>query len=417
MYPETYHDNDGDTKERNDPNGPITFPPPSSTPSPTPSPSQTSSQAPQFGSSKAESDWTAAIATGVPEDWARDFLRRNPNDYHRIGEAYNIQTSHRPYDSQSSNPTHQAANQRADLQAFGGKSPWDWYAQNYGDIGRAIPSAPASAGSSGGPWNYGPGATPSSYGGNIFDDPASRLIEDYALTRFNQRQNPDPNSGTARYEAYLRQLIDSLNTPSEYEKYLPELAETLKQPVYSDQQSSQLKASVYDNIERERQATKERWIAEISRRGFAPSSGPALDGLLRIDNEFNTMRTVADREFAVNAIGLTEQRRFQVADTLRGSRDAEQARQGRAVTSLQSLSGSEEDRLNQALTFATVPKQLSDNAFQQGLQLVGAGGNPQSMLSNALAMYNTVANNNDIDRARRDQSLEAIFEYIAGLFN
>lgn len=335
-------------------------------------------------------------------------------------------TTHRPYNSQTDNPYEQEANRVADArmpQFSGARS-------GFQIPGAATGGAPSFAGQ--------------------FDDPGSKLIEQYALGRFHELQDPNPSSGTALFEKWLRDLVGKQQTqtpleselpnivsqvkqPSQYEQYVPEMVNQLKAPVYSDQESSQLKARVYDDIEVQRQQTKQRWIEEISRRGFQPSSGPALEGLLRIDEQFNTMRTVADREFAVNAIGVRENRRGQIADALLGLKNAQSGRLGevvqalsalgseargrdsRTTDALSSLHGSENERQDKALTYAKLPKQLSDNAFQQGLQLVGAGGNPQSMLNSALSIYQTVANNNRIQRDERDASLEAIFEYLAGL--
>lgn len=215
----------------------------------------------------------------------------------------------------------------------------------------------------------------------MFSDPASRLIEDYALDRFQHLQNPDPNSGTAMYEQYLKDLVTKL-----------------KNPVYSDTEASQLKASVYDSMETERQQTKERWMQELSRRNIPPSSGPALEGLAKIDAHYDQLRTVADREFAVNAIGLRKQ----------------QDQQGAGV--LSSLAGSEEGRLTNALTYASLPKQLSDNSFQQGLQLVGAGGSPSSLLQSALQIATQQQNASQQSSANKAALTQGLLSYLGYLF-
>lgn len=44
----------------------------------------------------------------------QDFLRRNPGDEARMAQALGNQTGHRPFDSQTTDPQQQAANQRAD---------------------------------------------------------------------------------------------------------------------------------------------------------------------------------------------------------------------------------------------------------------------------------------------------------------
>lgn len=60
------------------------------------------------------------LPPGVTREAAEDFIRRNPEDYDRIGSALGGSTSHRPYDSQSSNAAEQAANRAADV---GGRGP------------------------------------------------------------------------------------------------------------------------------------------------------------------------------------------------------------------------------------------------------------------------------------------------------
>jgi hypothetical protein len=215
-----------------------------------------------------------------------------------------------------------------------------------------------------------------------FDDPSSRLLEDYALDRFRMRQNPDPNSGTALFEKYARELID-----------------TLKQPVYSAGDEATIKAGAIDSIMRERDATKQRWLEEVGRRGISPSSGPALDGLRKIDEHYGQLKTTVDAEFAREAIGQTRNQRFQTMDVLG------------------QLAGSEEGRLREAMTYATVPYELENNAFQRNLQLVGAGGNPASLFNSALqlAQYGQQADQaNSQGRAALSTGLMQLLGYYFG---
>ena len=184
-----------------------------------------------------------------------------------------------------------------------------------------------------------------------FDDSSQRLIEDYALDRFHQRQNPDPNSGTALFEKYARELID-----------------TLKQPVYSPEDEAVLKSKAVNTIEGERTQTKQRWLEELNRRGIAPSSGIALQGLLDIDNHFNTARNTFETSFAADAVSATRANRVQVLDTYG------------------QLADSEESRLREAGTYAAMPYGLQNDAFQRNLQLVGLGGNPSNFINSLLGI-------------------------------
>src|SRR5438132_4470898 len=197
-----------------------------------------------------------------------------------------------------------------------------------------------------------------------FTDPASALLENYALDRFGQRMNPAPTSGTAMYEQYAKQLVD-----------------TLKSPVYSPQDEAVLKTKATNAIMAERDQTKQRWLEELSARGIAPSSGVALDGLQRIEQHFEGLRTTAEAQFAANAIDQTRAQRFQALDTLG------------------QLSQEQEGRLTDAGNFARVPYDLSNQAFNRNLQLVGAGGSPSDLYGNAMTLAQ-FQNNSALQRAQ-----------------
>lgn len=214
-----------------------------------------------------------------------------------------------------------------------------------------------------------------------FTDPTQRLVEDSALARMQHLQNPDANSGTAMYEQYARDLVN-----------------TLKQPVYSPQDESIIKGSALDAMARERDQTKQRWLEEVSRRGLNPSSGPALQGLLEIDNHYNTARTQVEAQFAKDAIQQTRDQRFQVGDVL------------------SKLSQSEEGRLSDAVNYAKMPYGLTQDAFGRNLQLTSAAGNPAQNLQSLLSVYQTLANNNRLNSLDRQNGLESIFEAFASMF-
>lgn len=215
-----------------------------------------------------------------------------------------------------------------------------------------------------------------------FSDPAAGLMEDYALDRFNQRVNPNPASGTAMYEQYAR-----------------ELAETLGRPVYSAQDEAVLKTKATDAIMREYDATKRRWIEEVSRRGLRPTDGPALEGLRKIDQHYETLRTQVEADFARDAIAQTRQQRFQRADVLGN------------------LAGSEEGRLSDAVNYARIPLGLQDRAFQMGQQLVGSGGNPANAINSALSFLDYGQRTNLINSQNRAQWVSGLMQYLGYLFD
>ena len=214
-----------------------------------------------------------------------------------------------------------------------------------------------------------------------FSDPAANLLENYALDRFNQRMNPNAQSGTAMYEQYLR-----------------ELEQTLGQPVYSASDEALIKGRAIDDLTKERDATIARWMEEVSRRNLAPSSGPALEGLRRIEDHYNTLKTQVESGFARDAIDQTRQQRFQRADVLGN------------------LAGSEEGRMADAGNYARIPLSLQDRSFSQGLQLVGAGGNPSNLFSNALSFLNVGQQNQQYAQQQQQQFVAGLMNYLGYLF-
>lgn len=294
----------------------------------------------------------------------QDFLKRNQNpdgsyDFARVKSALSNVTNGRPYDSQTKDPYQQHANDFID------RTPGD-YARLPTALSN-VPGRPAATPAITRPDNPGPRigfqstsgtGAPAFSSAGAFSDPASSLLENYALDQFGRRINPNPDSGTALYEKYARELID-----------------TLRQPVYSPQEESILKTRASDAIEQERSATKQRWIEELSARNIPLSSGVALDGLQRIENHFNGLRTQAETQFATDAIAQTRQNRLQVLDTAGN------------------LAGEEEARLQDAGNYARVPFDLQERAFQRNLQLVGAAGDPAQLTNSALGIGQLLQNN------------------------
>lgn len=64
-----------------------------------------------------------AKGVGADDAWIQDFLNRNPDDYNRLEEAF-LPTSHRPYDSQTTDPYQLQANKDADIASGSPLANW-----------------------------------------------------------------------------------------------------------------------------------------------------------------------------------------------------------------------------------------------------------------------------------------------------
>lgn len=214
-----------------------------------------------------------------------------------------------------------------------------------------------------------------------FSDPSQRLIEDSSLARYAQLQNPGANSGQAMYEQEIKNLI-----------------QTLKGPVYSAGDEATIKAGALDAVMRDRDQTKQRWLEEVSRRGMAPSSGPALEGLRRIDEHYKTLQTTVDAQFARDAIDQTRAQRQQV------------------VSNAGLLAGTENNRLDQALDVARIPYNLSNDAFSRNLSLVNTGGSPSSLLNSALQLYAANQQASAYNSQQRQALANGLLQYLGYAF-
>lgn len=213
-----------------------------------------------------------------------------------------------------------------------------------------------------------------------FTDAIQRLMEDNALGRYRHLTNPDPNSGTALYEQYARQLFN-----------------TLQQPPYSTSDEAVIKGRAFDALSKERDQTIQQWQQEMARRNLPMTSGPALEGLRRINEHYETMRTQTEADFARDAIGQTRAQRFQ------------------ALNTAGQLAGSEEGRLDKATQYAAIPYGLSQDAFARNLSLVNAGGSPSSVLSSALALLSNGQQMNQFNDQQRAALTEGLLQYLGYL--
>lgn len=353
MYPENYHYDDGNIREVNSPEGPSV----QIQQAPAPAPAPSSQPAPT--TSKAEADWASALASGVPEDWAKDFLQRNPNDYHRIAEAYLIPTSQRSYDSQTSNPTEQAANQRADSLFFGGQSPWDWFARQQGQQTQNAISASQSFN----PWNasrntFNYGAPPLQ-----FDDPYTKRLEDIINQQLSALEQPQSNPAMDQLLEFLNKQFQTLSTA----------------PGYSPEDLALLRTQFLEPIERDRAAGRQRVLERTAARGMLPSSGLHEQDLQEmVDRPSEERRIAAQRDLAIDAINRRRQ-------------DLDRALNLGQVGAVQ-IPGLQRDedrqRRTEALQLASILYDLPNRALQENLAVINGAPGPESLFNQAVQLQN-----------------------------
>ena len=141
-----------------------------------------------------------------------------------------------------------------------------------------------------------------------------------------------------------------------------------------------------DPLEKLRQARKQQVLQQLSQRGIPPGSGVGLQMIQDVDRQFDQMRT---QQQAGLAGRFADER---VSRMLQG------------LGLFGNLAGQENARQNEAFQYRTVPLNLADRSFNQGMQLFNAaegsannaynrmagtynmGGNPLALVNPLMAM-------------------------------
>lgn len=400
------------------------------------------------------------VPQGVPQDWAQDFLNRNPGDYHRIQEAYTIPTTHRPYDSQSGNQNEQAANRQADMGMF--TSP---RSNPFGSLTGAAPL------------NLFGGQNGINMPGGIFDDPTSRLLEDLlrgrigqltqpvndplrgqyqsslqqTYDRFSQPQAPTPVPGGGQtsqdqYRAALQQQIARFMNPSADENaltdaMLAQFQELSQSPGYSQAERAMLNTQAFEPIEALRKASQERERERTSAAGYLPTSGVHNARMTSGDRFYDQMRTTANRDLAVQEIDRRDAdllRALTVGSDLaeipiargqsaidasgslqgfdQGQSDRQDQRSGQASTiagllaALSQGARTEDDaRQGQAIQLGTQLRQMPMQALAQAMGVLNGTAPPETLLPAMMQLAQSGQNQN--------QQFYAMLGQLASLFD
>lgn len=329
-------------------------------------------QAGRIPQSRQQDFVNQAKAQGISDQYISSFLAANPGDYNRLASSYDSGKT-------GSGPDTNAPSSGSGFN-YVDKTTGQWTSMPRPGVSGG--SAPTFAmPPAGGANTFRPSGVPNNPNTSPqFTDPAQRLVESNALNRMQQLNNPDPNSGTALFEQYAKQLVDQL-----------------KSPAYSQGDEATIIAAAMDHISQEEATTQQQWLEEMGRRNINPSSGIALQGLQNIKNQFEQARASVHQQFATQAIGQTQANRTQ------------------ALGVLGNLATSENTRLNAAQNFAEIPYNMGNTAFDQSMQAVQAGGSPQANAQTAISLMTAVQNSQTLSSQQKAAAAQAIMAFIAGL--
>lgn len=204
----------------------------------------------------------------------------------------------------------------------------------------------------------------SGYEGGTFSDPWTSQLESLLKGQLDATTAPGAGSPQQLLTSFLLKRFQDLSTSNGY----------------SPEEQAILNTQALEPIEAQRQASQQRALERASLRGILPSSGVVSGGstgeLSANDRFYDQMRTVANRDLAVNQI----QKR--------------QSDLNQALAMVQGLSGNESSQQAKALQLSTLLRQLPIDAQNQALNVINGTGSPSNLLAlvNQMVTQGTILN-------------------------
>lgn len=289
--------------------------------------------------------------------------------WERIPDAYrNIPNINELANNQSIDPNAEIQKLLSQQRSAGGKVNEDDAGALRGMFGGGAPAAPPAPS----PWAQ------LQMPATQFDDPYTKLYEDTLQNALKSYSQPTPQ---------VQQLMDFLNKQFQ----------TLSQnPGYSPEQMAVLNTQAFEPIEQMRQASQQRTLERAGARGMLPSSGLIQGEQAQNDRVYDQMRTVANRDLAVNQINR---------------RDADVQR---ALALAQLGVQVPQQQQSQALNVANLLYQLPRNSMMDSLQVLNASS-PQSAISPYLSLMQQQQQQQQLQQQQDAAFWQGIGQLLAGL--
>lgn len=281
----------------------------------------------------------------------------------------NAPTSHRPYDSQTSDPIRQQANRQAD--------------QRFSPVLSAISSAQSGTSQPGGASRFTFNANSPGF---QFDDPYTRQLEDGVRQQLNSLQQPQSNPALDQLLSFLGNQFQSLSTA----------------PGYSPEDLAVMRTQFLEPIERDRAANAQRVMERTSSRGMLPSSGLHEESLQRlVDQPAEQQRIAAQRDIAIDAIN-------------RRRADLNQATQVGSLAGIQipqMQRQEDQQRRAEILQLLSLLYDLPSRALQENMSVINGTPGPESLFNQSIQLQNAQAQQTALNQNKWAQ----IGQMLAGL--
>ena len=237
-------------------------------------------------------------------------------------------------------------------------------------------------GAGGGVGGSGYAGSPTLGTGSTFTDPATQQLQQFAQQWLGELETQ--RTRTAGQAETLRgRQQQSQAAVDRLVEFLTKRSTELQGPAFTGPQQEILRTQVLDPIERDRTAQQQRVLERISRAGYLPSSGTAIDLQNQVDQAFNQERAGVQGNLAAQEIAqerANQQEAQQLLSLIPQTLSAGNAGQ---LEFLQALDAAVNQPRQQQFPLSSLIYDLPNNALQQALATLGMGPSPQSVFGSA----------------------------------
>lgn len=193
--------------------------------------------------------------------------------------------------------------------------------------------------------------------GQVFDDPASALLEQFIKGRLTSLQQPQANPA----------LDDFLKNAGDYIKQQ-------NAPVYSDQEEAALRTKVFSQLEQDRATALQQTKERLSQMGHGQQSGTFEQAAQQVNKHFDQLRAQRENDLFTGTIAERQKRLQQALQV------------GAQAANLTSSANATQDaRGREAVTTAGILPELASSRLRDASSFLGAGGSNPSALMSSIA--------------------------------
>jgi hypothetical protein len=262
----------------------------------------------------------------------------------------------------------------------------------------------------------------------LFSDPATQALEAFFRLRLEDLLSEDQRPDRDALQTLLRSRVGDLGS----EDSNPDVAasldfnrsrfQELQGDPFTGTEEKALRVARFDRMEQDRAAAKRREADRLMRLGHDPQSGTIVEALKMIDASYDRARAGSENELLLYGIDERQRRGAEavgLGDFIQAQTEGRSREQlttaGLAADVEGGARAEDEARKREALSVAALPVELSQNRLQMGLQSLGLGGSPESILNSLLGINQTATAQNIASQQQRASGLGGLGQLLSVL--